>query len=89
MVVRYFTDVFPAVFFLSVCSSRVGVWIAALVGIFIIEGEVQFQVFVRKPDGTHTPSRFIIGVDALPVVGVLEEASLVLVKHPYRERELV
>lgn len=85
MVVRNLSDVLTAVFRLAVGTSGVFVRITSLVGIFIIQCQVQFEVFRRQVDGTETTSELIVRIDALVVEAVLEEASLVFVEEACRE----
>lgn len=52
-----------------------------LIGIFIIQREVQLQIFRRQINGAETSSELIVCINALVVEVVLEETSLVFVEE--------
>ena len=87
-VVRYFSDIFTAVFCLVIGTSGIFVWISSLIGIFIIQREVQLQIFRRQINGAETSSELIVCINALVVEVVLEETSLVFVEESRRKRKL-
>ena len=80
-------DVVGAVF-LALSYACIFVRISALVGVFIVQGEVQLQVLVGQVDGTETASELVVFVHAFVQVRVLEETSLVLVEEVGGEGKL-
>ena len=75
--------------FLSFYHTGVFIRITSLVGILIIQGKVQFQVFLRQINGTYPSSEFVVRINALAGQAVLEEPSVVLIEQSHRERKLV
>ena len=87
VVVGNLVDIFCTIF-LSAGFSGIHIWISTLIGVFVVKGEVQFQVFRRQIDSADASSEFVIGVNAFAVVTVFEEPSIVLVKESGRKGKL-
>ena len=88
VVVGNAADVVGAVF-LALGHAGIFVRISALVGVFIVQGEVQLQVLAGQVDGTNTASELVVLVHPLIVQRhVLEETSLVLIEEVGGEGKL-
>ena len=74
--------------FLALGHSGIFIRVSALVGIFIVQSEIQLQVLLGQVDGTEAAAEFVVLVHALVQVRVLEEASLVFVEEVGGEGKL-
>ena len=59
-----------------------------MVGVFVVHGEVEFQIIRGQVDGTDTSAEFIVRINAFAVEVILEESAFVVVEHPYTESKL-
>ena len=81
------TNVLRTVFF-AFYLSGIFIRITSLVGVFVVHGEIKFQVVGGQVDGTDTSAEFIVGINPFAVEVILEEPTLMVVEQAYREGEL-
>ena len=87
IIISNFSNILCPVFF-SFYFTGVFIGISSLVGIFIIDGKIQFQIFFRKPDCTDSSSEFVVRINPFAGQAVFEETSVVLIKQSYRKSKM-
>ena len=76
--------------FLAFGHAGIFVGISALMGVFVVQGEVQFQVFVGQQDGAQASAELVVLVHPFVIeCCVLEEPALMLVEEVGREGKLL